>query len=302
MVADVFSDGFLGKVTVADGAWGTELDKLGCPPGFCREEWNVTRPELVEQVPAAYVAAGAKIILTNTFGANRFVLAPHGHADQVTAFNCAGAQISKRAAAGNGRATPGAADGRPAKVFGSIGPSSKMIITGEVTEDELFEAFKVQAEALAEGGADALVVETMFDLAEATAAVRAAKSTGLVVVGSMTFDSGKDQTCTMMGVTPEQAVKALTDAGASILGCNCGIGIDNYIKVTALLRAATSLPVWVKANAGLPEVKGGEVVYSMKPHEYATQVLRLIESGANIVGGCCGTSPEFIAAICKVVS
>ena len=280
---------YAGRVTVADGAWGPALDKLGCPPGYCREEWNVTRPELVEKVAAAYVAAGSRIILTNTFGANRFVLAPHGHEDQVAEYNRAGAQISKHAA------------GDRAKVFGSIGPSSKMIITGEVKEDELFEAFTVQAQALAEGGADALVVETMYDLTEAAAAVRAAKATGLLVVASMTYDSGKDSTCTMMGVTPEQAVESLGEAGADIFGCNCGDGIENYIKVAAMLRAATDGPVWVKANAGMPELQGGKVVYRMTPEEYAEKVREIIDAGANIVGGCCGTSPEFIAAICDVV-
>ncbi|MHC4698506.1 MAG: homocysteine S-methyltransferase family protein [Planctomycetota bacterium] len=303
MVAKVFAEDFLGKVTVADGAWGTELDKLGCPPGYCREEWNITKPELVEQVASSYLAAGAEIILTNTLGANRFVLGSHGHADQVAAFNRAGAEISKRAATdAAGPGVPGGTGGLPASVFGSIGPSGKMLVMGDVKEDELFEAFKVQAEALAEGGADALVVETMFDLTEAMAAVRAAKSTGLLVVGSMTFDSGKDKTCTMMGVTPERAVEALTEAGADIFGCNCGIGIENYINVAAKLRAATTQPVWVKANAGMPEVKGDQVVYDMKPGEYAQQVVRVVEAGANIVGGCCGTSPEFIAAICQALS
>jgi methionine synthase I (cobalamin-dependent) len=276
---------FVGKVTVADGAWGTELDKLGCPPGFCREEWNVTKPDLVEKVAAAYVAAGSQIILTNTFGANRFVLGPHDRAEQVAAYNRAGARISKRCALDQ------------AYVFGSIGPSGKMVMMGEVKEEELFEAFVVQAQALAEGGADALVVETMYDLAEATAAVRAAKTTGLLVAASMTYDSGKEKTHTMMGVTPEQAVKELGEAGAEIFGCNCGIGIENYIKVAALLRGATEKPVWVKANAGMPELEGGKVVYRMKPEEYAEKVKDLVKAGANIVGGCCGTSPEFIAAI-----
>src|SRR5439155_2554061 len=122
------------KLTISDGAWGTELDKLGCPPGFCREEWNVTRPELIAQVAESYVEAGAQIILTNTFGANRFVLGRHERADKVADFNRAGARISKEAA------------GDRALVFASIGPSGKIVMIGEVTEDELFEAFKVQAQ------------------------------------------------------------------------------------------------------------------------------------------------------------
>jgi 5-methyltetrahydrofolate--homocysteine methyltransferase len=284
MVATV--EDYAGKVTVADGAWGTELDKLGCPPGYCREEWNVSRPELVEQVAASYVAAGSRIILTNTFGGSRLILEGHGFQDRVGEFNKAGAAISKRAAASK------------ARVFGSIGPSGKMLLIGEVNEQTLFDVFKEQAEALAAGGADGLVVETMSDLTEACAALRAAKTTGLLVVASMTFDSGRDKGSTMMGVSPEQAVKGLTDAGADIIGCNCGIGIDNYIKVAGRLRAVTDKPIWVKANAGLPEIDGSKVVYRMTPKEFALKVGSLIEAGASIVGGCCGTTPEFIRAIC----
>ncbi len=279
---------YVGKVTVTDGAWGTELDKLGCPPGFCREEWNISQPDYVEQVASAYVAAGSRIILTNTFGGNRFVLARHERADKVAEFNIAGAQISKRAA------------GAKARVFGSIGPSGSMIITGEVTEDELFAGFKAQAEALAEGGVDALVVETMADLTEGCAAVRAAKTTGLMVVACMTYDSGKDQTRTMMGVTPEQAAAAFDEAGADVVGCNCGVGIENYVRVTAMYRQVTTKPIWVKANAGMPVVKDGQAVYNMQPETFAQQVKELVAAGANFVGGCCGTSPEFIAAMARM--
>jgi 5-methyltetrahydrofolate--homocysteine methyltransferase len=281
---------YAGKVTVSDGAWGTELDKLGCPPGFCREEWNLTKPELVGKVAAAYVNAGSQIILTNTFSANRFALARHGKAEQVAAYNKAGAAISKKAA------------GTKAKVFGSIGPSGKMLMDGDITEDDLLAAFKDQAQALAEGGCDALVVETMTDLQEAAIAVRAAKTTGLLVVGCMTYDSGPDHTRTMMGVTPEQAVEGLTDAGVDIIGCNCGIGIDNYIVVAGKFRAATKKPVWVKANAGMPEVVNGKPVYKMQPEVFGERVKELIKAGADIVGGCCGTSPAFIAATAKALA
>lgn len=280
---------YCGKVTIADGAWGTELDKLGCPPGYCREEWNVSRPDLVQKVASSYVEAGSQIILTNTFGANKFVLQKHKQGSRVADFNRAGAQISRKAA------------GSRAKVFGSIGPSGKMLMMGEVTEDDLLEGFKEQAEALAQGGADALVVETMTDLTEAAAAVRAAKTTGLLVVGSMTYDSGPNKTDTMMGVTPAKAVEGLTKAGADIIGCNCGIGIDNYIKVAALFRAATDKPIWVKANAGLPEIEGANIVYRVTPTEFANKAKELVKAGANIVGGCCGTSPDFIRALCATL-
>jgi len=150
-------------VTIADGAWGTELDKRGVPPGYCREEWNVSHPDVVEAVAAAYVEAGSQIILTNTFTGNRFVLDRHGFGDRAAEFSRAGAAISRKAA------------GRKAHVFGSIGPSGKILMMGEVGEDELYEAFKTQAVALAEGGADAVVCETMTELAEALIALRAVK-------------------------------------------------------------------------------------------------------------------------------
>jgi methionine synthase I (cobalamin-dependent) len=276
---------YAGKVTIADGAWGTELDKLGCPPGFCREEWNVTDPDKVRAVAIAYVEAGAEIVLTNTFGANRFVLDRHGRGDKVREFNRAGAAISKEAA------------GDKAKVFGSIGPSGKIVMMGEVSVEDLDQAFAVQAEALAEGGADALVVETMTELAEVVAVVKAARRTGLPVVASMTYDSGKDHTYTMMGVSPRQAVEALSEAGADLLGCNCGIGIDNYITVAGMLHNLTDKPVWVKANAGLPEIHGSTIVYNMTPEAYAEKAKDLVKAGANIIGGCCGTDPDFIRAL-----
>jgi len=281
---------FLDTITIVDGAWGTELDKLGCPPGGCREEWNVTRPDLVRQVAESYVAAGAQVILTNTFGANRFSLARHDKAKNAREFSLAGASISRQAA------------GSKAKVFGSIGPSSKIVMMGEIAQGELYTAFKEQAEALAEGGADGLVIETMAELIEAVTAVQAAKSTGLLVVACMTFDSGKDRTSTMMGVTPAKAAQALIDAGADMVGCNCGIGIDNYIRVAAMFRAVTTRPIWVKANAGMPEIDGGKIVYRMTPDEFAAKAKSLVKAGANLVGGCCGTNPDFIRALASALA
>ncbi len=276
-----------GKVTIADGAWGTELDKLGCPAGYCRELWNLDKPETVRRVPESYVAAGARIILTNTFGGNRFTLDRHQSASKVRDINLAGARISKQAA------------GDKAVVFGSIGPSGLMVMTREVTEADLYDAFKQQAEALAEGGADGLVVETMTELAEVLAAVKAAKTTGLPVAACMTFDSGREKTSTVMGVAAEKAATELVAAGADIVGCNCGIGIENYIKVAGKMRSVTDRPIWVKANAGLPEIDGGNIVYRMSPDEFAEKAAELVAAGANVVGGCCGTTPAFIAALSR---
>jgi len=281
---------YAGKVTVADGAWGTQLDTLGCPPGYCREEWNVSHPDAVRSVAASYVEAGSQIILTNTFSANRFTLGKHGFEQQVAAFNEAGARLSKEAA------------GDDVAVFGSIGPTGKIIMVGEVSEEQVYQAFAEQAEALAQGGVDAVVVETMTELAEVLAAIRAVKDkTGLGVVACMTFDSGPEQTDTMMGVSPRQAAEALSGAGADMVGCNCGAGVENYVKVTSLLHEATDLPIWAKPNAGVPELDGGQVVYKEGPEDYAARVPALIDAGANVIGGCCGTGPEHIRRIVQML-
>ena len=267
---------------LTDGAWGTQLQARGLAAGEFPDAWNLTHPERVTEVARAYVAAGSRIILTNTFGANRVRLADHGLADRGVEINRLGVEISCRAA-----------DGR-AKVFASIGPSGKMLVSGETTADALEVAFSEQARALADAGADALVVETMSDLDEARIAVRAARQTGLPVVGCMVFDAGKSQDRTMMGNTPEQVAEALTAAGADVVGSNCGQGIAGFAAICRRLRAATDRPIWVKANAGLPEMVEGRVVYRTTPEEFAGHAAELIAAGASFLGGCCGTSPEFI--------
>jgi methionine synthase I (cobalamin-dependent) len=189
-----------------------------------------------------------------------------------------------------------AAGGR-AKVFASIGPTGKLLMNGEVSEDELLAAFTEQAQALAEAGADGLVVETMADLTEATLAVRAAKGTGLPVVGCMVFDSGKNKDRTLMGVTPEQAATALAEAGADVIGANCGQGIAGFVAICQRMRAVTDRPLWMKANAGLPQMEGGRTVYRTTPDEFAAVAPALAQAGAVFIGGCCGTSPAFIQAL-----
>ena len=268
---------------LTDGAWGTELQATGLPAGHRPDVLNLTDPDRVMAVAQSYVEAGSQIILTNTFQANRFALGPD--AGDVTAINRAGAEISRQAA------------GDRAKVFGSIGPSNKLLITGEVDEAELNELFTEQAAALAAGGADGIVIETMSDLAEAVIALRAARTTGLPVVACMTFDTGKKNDRTMMGVTPAQAAEGLTSAGAEVIGANCGAGVDIAAPICAALAEATTVPIWMKANAGTPDLVDREVVYRMTPAEFARHVDDVLAAGADFVGGCCGTTPEFIAAV-----
>ncbi len=270
---------------VTDGAWGTQLQARGLDVGACPDGWNLTQPEKVEEVARAYVLAGSQVILTNTFGANRFALKPSGLDDKVAEINRAGVEISRRAAGGG------------AKVFASMGPSGEMLMMGRVSEDDLREAFAEQAQALAEGGADAIVIETMTDPAEARLAIAAAKATGLGVVACMTFDSGKDHDRTMMGTTPEAAAETLLEAGADLVGSNCGQGIEGFTAICARLHAAADRPVWIKANAGLPQVVNDATVYAETPEKFAAHVPALVEAGAGFLGGCCGTTPEFIQAV-----
>jgi 5-methyltetrahydrofolate--homocysteine methyltransferase len=275
------------KPVVTDGAWGTEMQARGLPIGGCPDAWNLTNPERVEEVARAYVEAGSRVILTNTFGANRFTLERHGLAARILEVNRAGAAISKRAA--NGRA----------KVFASIGPTGRMLAMGEVTREELRSAFRDQAAALAEGGADALVVETMTDLDEARLALDAAKSTGLPVVVSMVFGVGGKADRTIMGITPEQAACELEECGADAIGANCGIGADAMMPLCERFWMATDLPIWIKPNAGLPEVVDGKAVYQTSPAEFTHAALALVRAGASFIGGCCGTSPALIASLSK---
>ena len=268
-----------------DGAWGTELQKQGLQPGESPEALNLERPQIVEAVARAYVDAGSRIIITNTFGGTRFMLERHGLADQVVEINRTGAEISKRAA------------GDRALVFASLGPSGKMLMMGDITEEELYAAFSEQAEALADGGADGLVIETMSDLEEAKIALRACKETGLPVVASMVYDTGADHDRTMMGTTVEQATEELTAAGADVIGSNCGQGIEGFVRLCARMKAATDLPIWIKGNAGLPEMVQGKAVYKTTPEQFASFARPLIEAGADFIGGCCGTSPDFIRAV-----
>ncbi len=270
---------------LTDGAWGTELQARGLGLGEMPDFWNLSHPDRVEAVARAYVDAGSEVILTNTFRASRIALGAHPEVERVAEVNRAGVEISKRAA------------GDRARVFASIGPSGKLLVTGKVTKEELSASFREQAEALCEGGADAIVVETMSDLAEAELAIEAAKATGLPVVACMVFDSGKNKDRTAMGTTATQAAEALSALDVDVIGANCGNGIEGYIPICAEYAAATDKPIWIKANAGIPELKDGEVVYNTTPEEFAGFLPQLVEAGASFVGGCCGTSPQFIQAL-----
>lgn len=281
--------GFGSGLVLTDGAWGTQLQALGLPVGEFPDRWNIEQPDRVATVAKGYVDAGSRVILTNTFGSNRIRLAEQDASlkDRVEELNRRGVEISKAAAAGR------------AKVFASIGPTGKLLLGGEVTPEEVGEAFAEQARALAAAGADALVVESMMDVEEAKLAVIAAKATGLPVVASLVYDAGTDRDRTMMGTTPEQDVEALAAVGADVVGANCGRGIADFVSVCRRMRSATGLPLWMKANAGLPELVDGRTVYRTTPEEFVAHVPALVEAGARFVGGCCGTSPAFVRELAR---
>ncbi|MFC1551680.1 homocysteine S-methyltransferase family protein [Candidatus Latescibacterota bacterium] len=279
------------KYLVSDGAWGTQIAKYDIDSGICPELLNVDRPDMLREIGKSYVDAGSDIILTNTFGGSPQKLSRYGLEDRLGELNKAGVLRSVEAA--NGKAL----------VFASIGATGEFLAPlGLTTETEMIESFARQIKAIAAGGADAVVIETMTDLGETICALKAIKDySDLEAVCSMTFDKGVKGYATMMGVTPDRAAGELEAAGADAVGSNCGAGIDNIIEVARIMRPSTDLPLWFKPNAGLPELIDGKTVYNETPEEMAVRVPELIEAGASIVGGCCGTSPEHIAEIRKAV-
>ncbi|HOJ32814.1 MAG TPA: homocysteine S-methyltransferase family protein [Candidatus Hydrogenedentes bacterium] len=274
----------------ADGAWGTEMIKLGARPGEICDLWNIQAPEKVFAVASNYVAAGAQVILTNTFNSNRIALEKHGMADRAGELSRAGAAISKRAAAGK------------AYVFASIGPCGKMVMMGEIDAAEVTAAAAEQAVALVEGGVDAIVIETQTDLMEAEAALKGCLDAVNVPVGvSFSFDSGPNNEYTMMGVSVAQVYDMAKANGASFVGANCGVGIESFAPIVRSFSACgADLPLWVKGNAGKPTLgENGSLCYSAPPELYAGVVKELLDAGAKFIGGCCGSGPEHIRAIAE---
>jgi len=281
-----------GRVLVSDGAWGTFLQKKGMKPGECPEEWNISRPDDVFEIAQSYVDAGADMIETNSFGGNYFKLKNYGLESRVFEINKAAAEISRKAA------------GADLFVLGSVGPTGKLLMMEEVTEDELYSVFKEQSIALEAGGADAIVIETMTDLEEARIAVKAAKeNTSCEVICTMTFDKiigGEYRT--MMGISPTEMTEALVEAGADVIGANCGNGIADMIGIVKEIRLINAIvPILIHANAGMPHYHDGETTFPESPEDMAARVKEIVEAGANIIGGCCGTTPDHICEVRRVV-
>ena len=276
------------RILVSDGTCGTLLQERGLKPGECPELWNIEHRDIILDIAKSYLMAGSDMIETNSFGGNRFKLQHYGLENRVHELNRAAAEISREAC------------GKNKIVLGSIGPTGKILMTGEVTQEKLSETFSRQFIALAEGGADAIIIKTMSDLDEASLAIRAAReNTGLDIICTMTFErTVNGEFRTMMGVSPSEMVKALKEAGADILGSNCGNGTGGMISVLKEIRKADpDIPVLIQGNAGAPEFKGGKTVYNETPEITAGFIPALVRGGANIIGGCCGTTPDHIARI-----
>jgi len=277
-----------GRILISDGAWGTFLHQKGLKPGECPESWNLTHRQDVLDIAKSYVEAGSDMIETNSFGGSRMKLAHYKLEHQAGEINRAAAAISREAAGGDRH------------VLGSIGPTGKFLMTGEVTEEDWADAFREQAVALERGGADAACIETMSALEEALAAVRAVKeSTGLEVICTFTFEKTVGGTFkTMMGVSPTDMTKALVDAGADIIGSNCGNGMAQMVEIVREIRSAhPTIPILVHANAGKPVLKDGKTVFPETPEDMARLVPDLLRAGVHIIGGCCGTTPNHIRAM-----
>ena len=269
-----------------DGGMGSLLMEAGLGAGACPELYNVDRPDVVEQICRDYCEAGAQLLQTNSFGASPAKLSGYGLAERCEELNRAAAAIARRAA------------GADVLVIGSIGPTGQLLEPfGPLSAVEALEGFRRQARALAEGGVDLLCVETMTDLEEAKLAVTAACETGLEVIATMTFDATPDGPHTIMGNPAAQCATVLVEAGAAAVGTNCGTGPETMIGFVRALRSAVDAPLLVQPNAGLPELRAGEVCYPESPGSMAGFVERLVEAGATIVGGCCGTTPRHIRAI-----
>jgi 5-methyltetrahydrofolate--homocysteine methyltransferase len=280
-----------GKILLSDGAWGTFLYQKGLKPGECPERWCLEHFPDVRDIAKSYIDAGADMVETNSFGGTRIKLKSYGLDGETAAINEAAARASREAAGDK-------------LVIASMGPTGKLLIMEEVTEEELYDTFREQAVALEKGGVDAICIETMMDKDEASIAVRAAKeNTNCEIICTFTFDktvSGDYRT--MMGTTPTEAASAVLEAGADIIGTNCGNGMERMIEIVRELRGAyPDKPILVHANAGLPEMVDGENVYPETPEFMASLVPEIVEAGANIVGGCCGTTPAHITAMRRAV-
>jgi len=277
-----------GEILCGDGAWGTQLMARGLEPGQSPESLNLANPEALVEVARLYLDAGADLITTNTFGGSSLKLQAYGLEDRTEEINRAAVAVLKLVVEGR------------AYISASVGPTGKILKPyGDTDPEAIAESFERQIGALVEAGADLICVETMIDVAEARLAVAATRSQSqdIPVIATMTFDATPRGFFTTMGVTVERACRELVEAGADVVGSNCGNGIDAMLEIAREFAAHASVPVIIQSNAGVPENRAGTVVYPESPEFMAERVPRLIDLGVAIIGGCCGTGPDHIRAV-----
>jgi 5-methyltetrahydrofolate--homocysteine methyltransferase len=296
MTKKLLHEAIVERPLLGDGAMGTQLMIAGLAQGNCGEAWNLTHPERVFAIQRNYVDAGSECIITNTFGGSRIMLTRHGELDHVVEINKAGVAIARQAFGGK--------DGY---VLGDIGPFGGLMVPfGEFTEAQVQAAFEEQAGALVDGGADAIIIETQTGLEELGIAINAAKTAGAIcIIGSMAYDVTLDGSTfrTMMGIDPERAAEFMEENGAHIVALNCGTGMEMERARMAVERykSVTSLPVMVQPNAGKPRLENMKVIYDESPEQMVKGLPALLETGVNIVGACCGSSPDHIRAFRPVM-
>jgi len=280
-----------GEVLISDGATGTNLQRMGLPLGAAGEVWVLENPEAIRTLAQGFMNAGADILLTCTFGGTRIRLKDSNLVDEFVTVNQRAIEITREVVRGS-----------DVLVGGSIGPTGQMLAPlGTLTAAEAEAEFAAQAKLMSEGGVDVIVIETLFDLNEAIAAVEGVRSVDqdIPLVCSFSFDRG---TRTMMGVSPEDVAAKIGVLDVDLLGINCGRSLVENLEALKRLRQVTEKPIWFKPNAGLPEINDdGNPCYTISPEEMSDWVPQWIDAGAQIVGGCCGTSPEHLAEIAKAV-
>ena len=280
------------RVLVSDGAMGTQLMACGLESGNCGEVWNVQHPDRVLEIQRRYVNSGSDCLITNTFGANGLMLKRHGHFEELYDINVAAAKVAREAFGG-----------KQGFVLGGVGPVGGVLEPyGELKAEEVHEAVYMQVKALIDGGVDAIIIETQLDLYETELGVRAARDLGApCIIASMAYDRTLDGSAfrTMMGVDPERAAEYLSEIGVDILAFNCGSGVDMNVaeRIVKEYRQVSDRFTMAQPNAGLPVLENFKAVYKQTPEEMVEPLDKLLAAGVNIVGGCCGSTPDHIKAI-----
>jgi 5-methyltetrahydrofolate--homocysteine methyltransferase len=291
-MSDTIFDAIQKGVVILDGGFGTELIARGFPQGACPETWNVERPEVVQEIHKNYYEAGSDAVLTNSFGGSKIKLKDYAVDDRCYELNKAAATIANEI--------------KPEGKFlgGSMGPTGKFLKpTGEYEEAQFEEAYAEQARGLSDGGVDFLLIETQYDLNELLCALRGSrKVSDKPIFATMTFNLGPKGYFTIMGNSPVQFVQEMEKEGVPVVGTNCTLDSGQMVDVIKIMREATSLPIIAQANAGKPEVDGeGEVSYAQGLEDYLQYMPKMAENGASIIGGCCGTNPEYIQRMAQVL-